>query len=80
MTPGHTHGLQGVLVEAESGRIFIASDTLPLFENIEQDPPAISSIYVDLQSYYDSIEKIGRLSAYILPAHDFRVFEKEVYC
>ena len=79
VTPGHTAGLQGVLVEAETRRIFIASDTLPLFSNMEQKPYAISNIYVDIDKYYQSVKKIASLSAFVLPGHDFRVLEKEVY-
>ena len=79
VTPGHTVGLQGVLVEGETRRIFIASDTLPLFDNIEQEPYTISNIYVDLDSYYESVRKIASLSAFVLPGHDFRVFDREVY-
>jgi glyoxylase-like metal-dependent hydrolase (beta-lactamase superfamily II) len=79
LTPGHTYGLQGVLVEGKARRIFIAGDTLPLFANLEQDPPAISNIFVDLRKYYESLDKITRLSAFILPGHDFRVFERKVY-
>lgn len=79
LTPGHTYGLQGVLVEGETRRIFIAGDTFGLFKNLEHDPPVISGIYVDLQKYYESLEKIAKLSAFILPSHDFRVFEREVY-
>lgn len=79
LTPGHTPGIQGVLVESEKKPIFIASDTLPLFKNIESDPFKISDIYVDIEQYHASIKKIAELSAFILPGHDFRVFEKEVY-
>ena len=79
LTPGHTYGLQGVLVEGEARRIFIAGDTFPLFKNLEQDPPVISTLYVDIQKYYESIKKIANLSAFVLPGHDFRVFEKEAY-
>jgi glyoxylase-like metal-dependent hydrolase (beta-lactamase superfamily II) len=79
LTPGHTYGLQGVLVEGETRPIFIASDTYPLFKNLESDPPTISNIYVDKEKYYDSINKIIQLSAFVLPGHDFRVFEREVY-
>jgi len=78
-TPGHTYGMQGVLVEAETNRYFIAGDTFGLFECLEKNPPLISGIYVDLQKYYESLERITRLSALNLPGHDFRVFEKEVY-
>jgi N-acyl homoserine lactone hydrolase len=78
-TPGHTYGMQGVLVEAKKRRIFIASDTFGLFKNLDQDPPLISGAYVSVKKYYESLEKIARLSAFILPGHDFRIFEVETY-
>ena len=79
LTPGHTHGLQGVLVDCDSGPVFIASDTFPLFKNIESDPPVMSNIYLDLEQYQKSAKMITELSSSVLPGHDFRVFEKEVY-
>jgi N-acyl homoserine lactone hydrolase len=78
-TPGHTYGLQGVLVEAETQRYFIAGDTFCLFECLNRKPPLISGIYVDLRSYYKSMERISGLSAFVLPGHDFKVFDKEIY-
>ncbi len=80
LTPGHSDGLQGVLVEAETRTIFIAGDTIPLFRNLEQDPPLISGTYVDLRRYYETFKKIAKLSAFALPGHDFKVFEKTIYC
>jgi N-acyl homoserine lactone hydrolase len=78
--PGHTYGFQGVLVEAETRRILIAGDAISFFKNLEQDPPLISGFYVDLKSYYKSLEKMAGLKAdLILPGHDFKVFEKEAY-
>lgn len=79
LTPGHTHGFQGVLVDGETRPIFIAGDTLPLFKNIESDPFTISDVYVDIAQYHESLHKIARLSAFILPGHDFRVFDQAVY-
>ena len=79
LLPGHTCGLQGVLVEAEKQRILIAGDSVPLFRNLAQDPPLISGTYVDLRQYYATFKKMAALSALILPGHDFKVFEKEVY-
>jgi len=78
-TPGHTYGMQGVLVEAETQKYFISGDTFGWFKNLEVTPHWISGIYVDLKKYYESIEKISKLSATILPGHDFKVFEREVY-
>jgi N-acyl homoserine lactone hydrolase len=79
LTPGHTYGLQGVLVQGEKRKLFISSDTLPLFKNIQQKPYSASATYVDLKSYYATMKKIEDLSAFIIPSHDFGVFEKEVY-
>ena len=79
-TPGHTYGFQGVLVTAASGKIFIAGDTFTFFRNLEQTPPVISGFYVDLKQYYNSLEKIAQLSPdLILPGHDFKVFDQQVY-
>ena len=79
LIPGHTYGLQGVLVDGETKRYLIASDTFGFFKNLESDPPTISGIYVDLKKYYESLKKISQLSAFILPGHDFKVFDREVY-
>jgi glyoxylase-like metal-dependent hydrolase (beta-lactamase superfamily II) len=79
-TPGHTYGMQGVLVEAShQKRYFIAGDTFGLFRNLESHPPLISGIYVDMRQYYETLNKISKLSAFILPGHDARVFDQEVY-
>lgn len=79
LVPGHTYGSQGVLVDAEETRYFISGDTVGLFECLDRNPPLVSGIYVDLRKYYDSLAKMAGLSAFVLPGHDFRVFEKECY-
>jgi N-acyl homoserine lactone hydrolase len=79
LTPGHTYGMQGVLVEAADRKYFIAGDTYGLFRNLESDPPLISGIYVDMRKYYETVAKISTLDAFVLPGHDFKVFEREVY-
>jgi len=80
-TPGHTHGMQGVLVETGTRRIFIASDTIPVHHNIDQDPWQISPIVRgDKDKYLASLEKIRKLSAaLVLPGHEFKVFERITY-
>lgn len=79
LTPGHTYGSQGVLVEAKAQKYLLAGDTFGFFKNLETDPPTIAGLYVDLQKYYDSLKKIEGLSAFILPGHDFKVFDRAVY-
>ncbi len=79
IAPGHSTGMQGVLVEAETRRCFIASDTVGLFECLEKSPPVPGAVYVDLRDYYSSLERIRELGAITLPGHDPRVFDREVY-
>jgi N-acyl homoserine lactone hydrolase len=78
-TPGHTYGMQGVLVEGAQNRYFIAGDTFGLFRNLEWDPPLISGVYVDMRKYYETLQKISKLSAFTLPGHDFKVFDRREY-
>ncbi len=77
--PGHTYGMQGVLVEAETDNYFIAADTISRYDCMMVKPPLISGINVDLKMYYDSLKKIEDLSVIIIPGHDFGVFKKELY-
>lgn len=78
LTPGHSPGHQGVLVNTTSGNIFIAGDTIPLFENWDTRTP--SGIHVNLEEYQETFEKIAALQdVLILPGHDTRVFEKKQY-
>ena len=79
LAPGHTYGMQAVLVEAEQDRYLIAGDTVGLFEALDRNPPLISGIYVDMKLYYETMAKITSLSATILPGHDIKVFDKEIY-
>lgn len=86
LTPGHTPGSQGVLVECKGGPVFIAGDTLPLSENWggtkEHPYPRPNGVYTDLENYYrtfDRIAEIAREANYILPGHDPSVFMKQRY-
>jgi N-acyl homoserine lactone hydrolase len=80
--PGHTPGSQGVLVELKGGRCLIAGDNCPLFENwegnkqVDHIPPGI---HVNLIDCYNSFKKMETLTDMVLPGHDLKVFEKEVY-
>jgi N-acyl homoserine lactone hydrolase len=80
--PGHTPGFQGVNVKTGKGRYLIASDFCPLFENWEGSPPLkhiVSPIHVNLEDYYRSFEKAEKIADFVLPGHDVKVFDKEVY-
>ena len=76
-SPGHTPGMQGVLVETKEGKYCIGSDTFPLFENYEKAIPA--GIHVDLNEWYATYEKTKTICDHILPGHDIRVLDRSVY-
>ncbi|RJQ77554.1 MAG: N-acyl homoserine lactonase family protein [Desulfobacteraceae bacterium] len=78
-TPGHSEGFQGVLIEAENNRYFLAGDNIALYDSLKHTPPWPSGLYINFRDYYDSLHKIQKLEATILPGHDMLVLEKEYY-
>lgn len=82
LLPGHTPGCQGVGVETRAGTYLIAGDNVPLYENWagdEQLKRIPSGLHVDLEAYFRSFEKMERIARHILPSHDARVLEHELY-
>ncbi len=83
--PGHTPGLQGVLVEGESNRFLIASDCVPLYESWAGDETAThipDGLYTDLVAYAESfkkIERLERLGYEVIPGHDPLVMDRGVF-
>jgi glyoxylase-like metal-dependent hydrolase (beta-lactamase superfamily II) len=77
--PSHSPGFQGVLVRTQKGNYFIAGDAVGLFECWETIPHVPSSIFNNLEQYYESIERIEQIADFVLPGHDGRVFDKSVY-
>jgi glyoxylase-like metal-dependent hydrolase (beta-lactamase superfamily II) len=73
--PGHTPGLQGVLVETATGRVMIVSDHCPLFENYEILVP--TGIIHSLEDWYTSTARVRSLADRVLPGHDLRVLTAE---
>jgi N-acyl homoserine lactone hydrolase len=82
LLPGHTPGLQGVLVETVRGRHLIASDSAPLAANVGgagADDPIPPGIHTDVASCLRSLERMRREADVILPSHDPAVFDHPVY-
>lgn len=79
--PGHTPGLQGVVIDTEIGRHVIASDALPLFENLgtDQTGPIPNGIHYDVADCLHSIERIQQVADVILPGHDSTVLRHSQY-
>lgn len=76
LLPGHTPGLQGVLVDTAQGRMMLASDHCPLYENYEKDIP--TGIVHSLEDWYRSTARIRELAVGIYPGHDIRVLSKGI--
>ena len=81
LLPGHTPGLQGILVETASGRHLIASDSAPLVANVggAGGDPIPPGIHTDVASCLRSLERMRREADVILPSHDPAVFDHPVY-
>jgi len=78
-TPGHTPGSQGVAVKTSNGVYFVAGDTFPLFRNFKDSSPWPPGIFVSLEAFYQSADKILSIADHILPSHDPLVLKKGSY-
>lgn len=77
LTPGHSDGSQTVLVDTARGRVALAGDNVPLFENWQSKIP--NAIHSDLKAAYRSLERLAALDAMILPSHDPRLLDEDHY-
>jgi len=75
--PGHTPGLQGVLISTRKGNYCIPSDTVNITENWADKIP--SGIHVNLEDWYRSFRKIEKMADHVLPCHDMMILEKLEY-
>lgn len=72
--PGHTPGLQGVLVETSRGRLCLAGDHIMLRENFEAGIPV--GLHTNVDAWYLSTAKLKKLTDWVIPSHDLRVFSQ----
>jgi glyoxylase-like metal-dependent hydrolase (beta-lactamase superfamily II) len=79
--PGHTPGLQGVLVDTAAGRHLIAGDSVPLYENLEtgESGPIPPGIHTDVATCFRSFDRMRAVADVILPSHDLEVLKHPVY-
>ena len=83
-TPGHTPGHQCVTVATSTGNIVIAGDAIFLYENLEPNLDEqwrywVQARFVNVIDGWKSIEEIDKRADYVLPTHDERVLEHEVF-
>lgn len=77
--PGHTPGLQGLLVHAEHNKYVLASDAVNTYENWlgnERTPHIIGGIHTDVVEFEQTMKKIENLERQgyiVIPGHDKEV-------
>ena len=81
LLPGHTPGMQGVLVNTAAGRYLIAGDALPLAENLGTKASAAIAlgIHTDVATCFRSFERMRAVADVVLPSHDAAVLQTPVY-
>ena len=79
LVSGHSPGSQCVIVRTDAGNYAIAGDFIAQYRCWESNPRIAGDIHTDLVTYYDSFRKLEKYCDYILPGHDYKVLENNVY-
>jgi N-acyl homoserine lactone hydrolase len=75
--PGHTPGCIGLCCATRAGQHLIACDAVPTYENLTDNVPP--GWYSSLDDAYATLGRIRESGACVLPSHDARVFDADVY-
>ena len=78
LAPGHSMGMQCVVVETRAGKYVLGGDLITLFENWEAEPHVPNGVFYDLNIMLESLEKINRINGTVLPGHDEEVFNRSI--
>lgn len=71
-TPGHSVGSQTIVVETGNGRVALAGDLIPTWENMELGLPNGGNY--DLSVIQTSMKQVCGLGIKILPGHEKKIF------
>jgi len=84
--PGHSAGMQGVLIDTEKGKYLLGADLVNCYEQIEGDgvfPFIIPGLHTSVEDCFDSFHKIQKLMSEenitVIPGHDEKVLGQTVY-
>lgn len=80
--PGHTPGMQCLLVNTAKGTYYLAGDNVSLYENLEGNRfgrPIPGINFINLPDYYESLRRMVRLADHIMPGHDIKVLDQKRY-
>ena len=76
LAPGHSVGMQCIVVDTKIGKYILGGDLITLFENWEAVPHIPNGVHYDLEVMLESLEKIDRIDGIVLPGHDQEVFNR----
>lgn len=79
LAPGHTRGMQCVVVETTEGKYILAGDLVLSFEDWEAVPRIPNPVNYDPDLILESLKKIERMNGTVLMAHDDKIFAQVVY-
>ncbi len=81
LMPGHSKGIQGVMVETVAGKYFLGSDSIPLYDCVTPDGKTVpAALNYSLEDAHYSSLKVNSLDyTAILPGHDAKVLEHKCY-
>ena len=75
--PGHTRGMQCVVVDTDIGKVVLTGDIVTLRASLKYDPPRFNALlYNDsaVSVAQASLDKVLAISTLVLPGHDAEVF------
>jgi len=81
LTPGHTLGMQSIVVDTEDGVAVLTGDLVTLRESLRYDPPRFNALLYDdnaAEQAQTSLIKVLEVSTLIYPGHDTDVFAKKL--
>ena len=77
LAPGHTPGMQCVVVNTDYGKVVLSGDLITLRESLTYDPPRFNALLYSDDAFgqaQESFDKLLSLSGLFLPGHDPGVF------
>lgn len=80
--PGHTPGMQGVIVDTVAGPHVLAGDLVSTYENWGAGCPddwIMPGIHTDVYACERSYERIADIGGVVIPSHDWAVFDTPIY-
>ena len=80
LTPGHTPGMQSVIVDTAEGKVVLTGDIVTLRESLAYTPPRFNALLYKDTAAADaqkSLDRILSVSGKIFPGHDPVVFQPD---